>query len=70
MLTPDDRMLHGYSLRELHACAAREAKLRRRVYANRVETRRMSQAQADREIALMDIIAEHFAALAERERLI
>ena len=71
MLTATNRpSLRGYSARELQRCAEREAKLRRQVYANRVLTGRMSQAQADAEISKMQAIAEHFAELAERERLL
>jgi len=63
-------MMRGYSVRDLLACAEREVKLRRRVYANRVETGRMSQHQADLEIDKMEAIAEHLATIEERERLI
>ena len=38
------------------ACIEREIKLRHRVYPNRVENRRMSQALADREIARMNAV--------------
>jgi hypothetical protein len=68
MLTPDRNP--GYSMRELTACAERETKLRRRVYANRVLTGRMSQHQADIEIDKMEAIALMLAEMAERERLI
>lgn len=59
-----------YSMRELHAAAVRELKLRQRVYPNRVLTKRMSQQQADAEIGKMRAIADYFAELAERERLL
>jgi hypothetical protein len=62
--------LHGYSAHDLLDCAQRELGYRRRVYANRVLTHRMTQDLADREINRMAAIAEHFAELAERERLL
>jgi hypothetical protein len=70
MLTADRPHLRGYSARDLQRCAEREAKLRRQVYANRVLTGRMSQAQADAEIDKMQAIAEMLAEMAERERLL
>jgi hypothetical protein len=70
MLTPDQSPYRGYTMRELSACAEREVKLRRRVYANRVLTHRMSQAQADAEINKMAAIAEMLWVMAERERLL
>ncbi len=42
------------------ACAQREIKQRRRVYARLVANGRMKQAAADREIALMASIAEDY----------
>jgi hypothetical protein len=68
MLTPDRNP--GYSMRDLAQCAEREVKLRRRVYANRVETGRMSRQQADAEIAKMGAIAAMLGEMAERERLL
>jgi hypothetical protein len=62
--------LRGYSVRELQACAEREANLRRRVYSNRVLAKRMSQQQANSEIDKMAAIAEMLAEMAERERLL
>lgn len=70
MLTPERPRWRGYTVRDLQACAEREANLRRRVYSNRVLTKRMSKAQADREIDLMAAIGEHFQELAESERLL
>ena len=52
------------------ACAEREANLRRSVYSNRVMARRMSKYQADAEIDKITAIAERFAELAEKERLL
>lgn len=43
------------------ACAYRELKMRRRVYPRWVQEGRMTQADADREIALMQAIAEDYA---------
>ena len=48
----------AFTLTELRECAEREVRLRRRVYANRIETGRMSQREADRQIAMMEEIAE------------
>jgi hypothetical protein len=70
MLTADRPKWRGYTARDLQACAEREAKMRRHVYPNRLMTGRMSPNQARREIDLMEAIAEHFAELAETERLI
>lgn len=70
MLTPDRPSNRGYTMRDLQACAERECNLRRRVYANRVLTHRMSQQQADAEINKMQAIAEMLAGMAERERLL
>lgn len=69
MLTPADP-LRGYTNRQLQDCAEREANKRKYVYPNRVLTHRMSQHAADREIDMMKAIAEHFAELAKRERLL
>jgi hypothetical protein len=55
---------------ELQACAEREAKMRHRVYPRWVADERMTQKQADAEISKMEAIAAHFAALAEKERLL
>ena len=68
MLTPDRNP--GYSMRDLAACAERETRLRRKVYANRVETGRMSQGQADAEIRKMEAIAALLAEAAKSERLL
>jgi hypothetical protein len=46
-------------------CALREAAWRRMVYGNAVAKGRMTQEQADREIAMMDEIAAEFAARTE-----
>lgn len=44
------------SLVDQIACAEREVKFRVRVYARRVESRKMTQAQADRETEAMKAI--------------
>jgi hypothetical protein len=69
MLTAGTLFRH-YTARELAECAMREVRHRKVRYANRVLTGRMSQQQADVEIARMAAIAEWLRAEAERERLI
>jgi len=59
-----------YSATELHACALRELKMRVRVYPLWVENQKMTEKLADEEISKMQAISEHFAALAEKERLL
>jgi hypothetical protein len=70
MLTPERPRFRGYSARELQAEAEYEANMRRKVYSNRVMTHRMTKQSADRKIDMMAAIAEHFAELAEGERLL
>ena len=41
-------------------CVVRELGFRRRVYARRIEQGKMTQAQADREIAVMESIAKDY----------
>jgi hypothetical protein len=57
-----------FSLLELIACAEREVKIRLRVYPGRVLTGRMSQQEADRQIAMMAAIAGRLREAAEREQ--
>ncbi len=52
--TPD-----GYTIREMHQCAAREYKMRQSVYPRVVQQGRMTQEQADKEIGMMRAIALH-----------
>ena len=60
-----------FTLRELAECAERELKLRRRVYANRVDTGRMSEREAQRQIAMMEAIAMQLReAEQQQERLL
>lgn len=49
---------------ELAACAEREVKQRRRVYPRFVANHRMTQPEANRQIAMMEAIAAHFRAAA------
>ena len=46
--------------KDLHECAIREIAMRRGVYPKFVRSGRMTQVQADREIAMMDAIVDHF----------
>jgi len=62
--------LHGHTFTETRDCTLRELKYRRHVYPRRVAELKMTQALADREISTMAAIAEYFAELAERERLL
>jgi hypothetical protein len=48
-------------------CATREVEQRRRVYPRLVESRRMKQAEADREITIMEAIAADYTAQADAE---
>lgn len=52
------------------ACAKRELQMRQRVYAFRVQTGKMVQAAADREIALMAAIVADLETLAAKDRLL
>jgi hypothetical protein len=47
---------------EKRACIERELKMRRRVYPRWVENEKMTQAQADREIATMEAILADYPA--------
>ena len=69
MLTADQLVRH-YTAQELAECAEREVRQRKVRYANRVLTGRMSQQQADVEIARMQAIGAWLREEAERERLI
>lgn len=52
------------------AAVDRELRYRRSVYARRVEADRMTQAMADKQIAVFQAIRDDYAALAEKERLL
>lgn len=59
-----------FTTQEKLEAVEREIKIRRRVYVNRVATRRMTQRLADRQIALFEAIAEDYRELAKSERLL
>jgi len=59
-----------FTAQEKHDAAIREVKLRKWVYPNRVSAKKMSQAKADQEIAVMEAIAADYEVLAAKERLI
>lgn len=59
-----------FTAAEKLACADRELKMRRRVYPRWVELGKMSQKQADHEIACLESIVADYSAHAERERLL
>ena len=54
-----------YTDQQKYEAAAREVRFRQRVYARRIEAQRMTQEQADREIAIMAEIAEDYRAKSE-----
>lgn len=56
-----------FTNRQKMDCARREVALRRGVYKLRVEQGRTSQATADKQIALMEAIAEDYRLLAEAD---
>ena len=60
----------GFTNEQLRKCAERELRLRRQVYPGRVERGRMTQQQADRELALMEAILAYFSDLEAAERLL
>lgn len=59
-----------FTAAEKLAAVERELTYRRRVYARRVADEKMTQAMADRQIALFEAIAVDYRAAAEKERLI
>lgn len=56
-----------FTVEQLATCAEREVKQRRRVYPRCVEDRRMSQAFADEQLAMMEQIAREYRAKADAE---
>ena len=60
-------MSDKFTSADLVECAQREANFRRWVYPKRVASDRMTQATADREIAMMEAIAEK---LKDQQRLL
>jgi hypothetical protein len=59
-----------FSYTDLHRCAERECRMRRRVYPNRILTHRMTDTLAAREIDMMTEITDIMRRLAEGERLL
>lgn len=59
-----------FTAEEKRDCARREVKLRRRVYPRRIDNGHMTQALADKQIALMEEIAADYEESAAGERLI
>jgi hypothetical protein len=57
-----------YTAKELQLAAEREVKIRQRVYPNRVMTHRMSQYEADHQLAMMRQIAEEYRLRAEQDQ--
>jgi hypothetical protein len=51
-------------------CAEREVKYRRRVYGRLVERGKMAKRDSERELELMEAIAEDYRKLAEQEGLL
>lgn len=60
----------AFTAAEKLAAVERELTYRRRVYVRRVADEKMTQALADRQIALFEAIAADYRATAEKERLI
>ena len=56
-----------FTAAEKAKCATREVAQRRRVYPRLVESQRMKQAEADRQIAIMEAIAADYRAQADAE---
>lgn len=59
----------GFSFDQLAAAAEREVRFRERVYARRVQDRKMTREKATAEIAMMKAIAEHLRLEADRDSL-
>lgn len=55
------------TFRDKEACVRRELDFRKRVYARRVSEGKMKQADADREIEVMEAIHADYAKAAELE---
>jgi hypothetical protein len=60
----------NFTTSELRECAERELRLRRRVYPGRIERGRMTQRQADEQIAMMAAILAYFTEREQSERLL
>jgi hypothetical protein len=59
-----------FTAEQKRACAERELKMRERVYPRWIADRRMTQAKADEEIALMRAIMADYADMTAGERLL
>lgn len=60
----------AFSAEEKRQAILRELGFRHRVYARRVADQKMTQAQADREIAIFEEIEADYAAIVVKERLL
>jgi hypothetical protein len=69
-MTSAGELVRHYSAQELAECAEREVRQRRVRYANHVLTHRMSQHQANVEIARMQAIAAWLREEVAREQLL
>lgn len=56
-----------FSARDKFACALREATMRGRVYPRWIESGKITKEKADRELAIMQTIAEDYRDAADRE---
>lgn len=59
-----------FTAQEMVDAVEREIKLRRRVYRNRVNTHRMSKAQADYQVRIMEAIRDRLQFDVGKERLL
>ena len=59
-----------YTAADKRKAVEREIALRKRVYANRIETGRMTQAQATYQITIFEEIADDYLRLERTERLL
>ena len=60
----------SFTVEEKLACATRELKMRRRVYARLASERKMSPEQCAHEIACMEAIVADYEELVKKERLV
>lgn len=58
---------YAHTYRDLQKCCERESGKRRRVYPRWVAAEKMTQAKADRELAMMVAMGEHFKRLADAD---
>lgn len=56
-----------FTYRELQECAAREVKQRERVYPRLIEQRKLTASFAQRQIDMMQAIADELDALADQQ---